>query len=107
MTILVTGTVGRHVVDNLAKRGADMRALVGDLAKAALPNGAGLVEGDLLDVDALRSAFSGVSTLFLLNAMVPDEFTHHRTFSLLQRDVRSDAERRHTSCAFRLTTGCF
>jgi uncharacterized protein YbjT (DUF2867 family) len=33
------------------------------------------VKGDLLDVDSLRSAFSGVSTLFLLNAVVPDEFT--------------------------------
>ncbi|WP_247495123.1 NmrA family NAD(P)-binding protein [Bradyrhizobium sp. 164] len=34
-----------------------------------------VVQGDLLDVDALRGAFSGVSTLFLLNAVVPDEFT--------------------------------
>lgn len=78
MTILVTGatgTIGRHVVDNLVKRGADMRSLVRDPAKAALPDGVGLVQGDLLDVDALRSAFSGVSTLFLLNAVVPDEFT--------------------------------
>ncbi|CAO4139724.1 NmrA-like domain-containing protein [Methylorubrum thiocyanatum] len=78
MTILVTGatgTVGRHVVDNLAKRGADVRALVRDPAKAGLPAGVALAQGDLLDVDALRSAFQGVSTLFLLNAVVPDEFT--------------------------------
>ncbi len=34
-----------------------------------------LAQGDLLDVDALRGAFQGVSTLFLLNAVVPDEFT--------------------------------
>jgi uncharacterized protein YbjT (DUF2867 family) len=33
------------------------------------------VQGDLLDVASLRAAFSGVSTLFLLNAVVPDEFT--------------------------------
>ena len=33
------------------------------------------MQGDLLDVDSLRGAFSGVSTLFLLNAVVPDEFT--------------------------------
>ncbi len=78
MTILVTGatgTIGRHVVDNLVKRGADVRALVRDPAKAGLPAGVTVVPGDLLDVDALRSAFSGVSTLFLLNAVVPDEFT--------------------------------
>ena len=78
MTILVTGatgTVGRHVVDQLLQRGADVRALVRDPAKADLPAGVALAQGDLLDVDALRAALSGVSTLFLLNAVVPDEFT--------------------------------
>ena len=78
MTILVTGatgTVGRNVVEHLAKRGADVRALVRDPAKASFPAGVSVVGGDLLDVDALRGAFSGVSTLFLLNAVVPDEFT--------------------------------
>ena len=33
------------------------------------------MQGDLLDVDSLRGAFSGVSTLFLLNAVASDEFT--------------------------------
>ncbi|QJE01051.1 NmrA/HSCARG family protein [Massilia forsythiae] len=78
MTILVTGatgTIGRHVVDQLVQRGAAVRALVRDPAKAAFADGVEVVRGDLLDVDALRSAFSGVSTLFLLNAVVPDEFT--------------------------------
>jgi uncharacterized protein YbjT (DUF2867 family) len=78
MTILVTGatgTVGRNVVEQLVKRGADVRALVRDPAKADFPAGVNAVKGDLLDVDSLRSAFSGVSTLFLLNAVVPDEFT--------------------------------
>jgi uncharacterized protein YbjT (DUF2867 family) len=78
MTILVTGatgTVGRHVVEQLAKRGADVRALVRDPAKANFPAGVAVAQGDLLDVASLRSAFSGVSTLFLLNAVVPDEFT--------------------------------
>jgi len=78
MTILVTGstgTVGRQVVEQLVKRGADVRALVRDPSKAGFPAGVGVVQGDMLDVDSLRSAFSGVSTLFLLNAVVPDEFT--------------------------------
>src|SRR3954452_17508811 len=78
MTILVTGatgTIGRQVVEQLVKRGADVRALVRDPAKANLPAAVNVVQGDLLDVDALRNAFSGVSTLFLLNAVVPDEFT--------------------------------
>lgn len=78
MTILVTGatgTVGRYVVDQLVKRGAEVRALVRDPAKSNLPAGVTVAQGDLLDVEALRSAFSGVSTLFLLNGVVPDEFT--------------------------------
>lgn len=78
MTILVTGatgTVGRQVVEHLSTRGADVRALVRDPAKASFPSGVSVVQGDLLDVDALRKAFDGVSTLFLLNAVVPDEFT--------------------------------
>ncbi|MBR0811239.1 NmrA/HSCARG family protein [Bradyrhizobium diazoefficiens] len=78
MTILVTGatgTIGRHVVEQLVKRGADVRALVRDPAKANLPAGVAVSQGDLLDVDSVRGALSGVSTLFLLNAVVPDEFT--------------------------------
>jgi uncharacterized protein YbjT (DUF2867 family) len=78
MTILVTGasgTVGRQIVEQLVKRGADVRVLIRDPAKANFPAGVAAVKGDLLDVDSLRSAFSGISTLFLLNAVVPDEFT--------------------------------
>jgi uncharacterized protein YbjT (DUF2867 family) len=78
MTILVTGAtgrIGRHVVEQLVGRGADVRALTRDPAKAALPAGVEVVQGDLLDLDALRAAFSGVSTLFLLNAVTGDEFT--------------------------------
>lgn len=78
MTILVTGAtgkVGRQVVQNLVRRGAGVRAIVRDPAKANLPSSVDIVQGDLLDVEALRGAFDGVSTLFLLNAVVPDEFT--------------------------------
>lgn len=78
MTILVTGangTIGRQVVEQLARRGADVRALVRDTAKASFPDGVAVVQGDLLDVDSMRSALNGVSTLFLLNAVAPDEFT--------------------------------
>jgi len=78
MTILVTGatgTIGRNVVQQLVQRGASVRALVRDPAKADFPASVDVVKGDLLDVDSLCSAFQGVSTLFLLNAVVPDEFT--------------------------------
>ena len=78
MTILVTGAtgnVGRQVVQQLLQRGAQVRALVRDPATADLPAQVEVFQGDLLDVDALRSAFQGASTLFLLNAVVADEFT--------------------------------
>ncbi|MBW6425589.1 NmrA/HSCARG family protein [Rhizobium sp. XQZ8] len=78
MTILVTGAtgnIGSQVVQHLASRGADVRALVRDLSKVSFPAGVDVSKGDFLDVESLRAAMSGVSTLFLLNAVVPDEFT--------------------------------
>jgi len=78
MTILVTGATGRvgqHVVDQLVKRDAKVRVLTRDPAKARFADGVEVVQGDLLDIDALRGAFAGVSSLFLLNAVTGDEFT--------------------------------
>jgi uncharacterized protein YbjT (DUF2867 family) len=78
MTILVTGatgTIGRQVIAQLVQRGASVRALVRDPAKADFPEGVSVVQGDLLDPVSLRSAFAGVSAFFLLNAVTPDEFT--------------------------------
>lgn len=78
MTILVTGAtgrVGRHVVQQLVKRGGDVCVLSRDPAKADFPSDVKVVKGDLLDIDALRAAFNGVGTLFLLNAVTGDEFT--------------------------------
>ncbi|MFB9240676.1 NmrA/HSCARG family protein [Massilia antarctica] len=78
MTILVTGATGRvgsQVVKQLVQRGADVRVLVRDPSKADFPAGVHVVQGELLNIDALRTAFTGVSTLFLLNAVAGDEFT--------------------------------
>ncbi|GGA99196.1 NmrA family transcriptional regulator [Brucella endophytica] len=78
MTILVTGAtgrVGRHVVEQLVQRGAKVRVLTRDASKANVPAGVEIAQGDLLDIDSLRTAFTGVSTLFLLNAVTGDEFT--------------------------------
>lgn len=78
MTILVTGAtgrVGRQVVEQLVRRGADVRVLVRDPAKADFPAGVDVAKGEMLDIDALRAAFAGVSSLFLLNAVAGDEFT--------------------------------
>ncbi|SOB79112.1 Uncharacterized conserved protein YbjT, contains NAD(P)-binding and DUF2867 domains [Sphingomonas guangdongensis] len=78
MTILVigaTGRVGRHVVDQLVSRDAAVRVLTRDPAKASFPAGVEVAQGELLDIDAVRSALAGVRTLFLLNAVTGDEFT--------------------------------
>ena len=78
MTILVigaTGRVGRHVVDQLVLRDATVRVLTRDPSKAGFPAGVEVAQGEPLDIEALRAAFTGVSTLFLLNAVTGDEFT--------------------------------
>ena len=93
MTILVTGgtgTIGSQVVGQLARRGADVRALVRDPAAAKLPEGVAAVRGDLLDVDAIRMALDGVTTLDLLNAVAPDEFTQALITLNLAREAGID-----------------
>ena len=93
MTILITGAtgnIGRQVVQQLVNRGADVRVLVRDPSKANFPAGVSVVQGDLLDVDSLRLAFKGVSTLFLLNAVVPDEFTQALISLNLAREAGID-----------------
>lgn len=90
MTILVTGAtgnVGGKVVEQLVNRGADVRALVRDPAKASFAAGVEVVQGDLLDVESLRSAMSGVSSLFLLNGVVADEYTQALIALNIAREV--------------------
>ncbi|WP_230534422.1 SDR family oxidoreductase [Microvirga roseola] len=78
MTILVvgsTGTIGKQVVAGLVQQGADVHALVRDPSKAKFSEKVAVVRGDLMDIEAMRAALSEVSTLFLLNAVTPDEVT--------------------------------
>lgn len=78
MTILVTGstgTIGTQVLSFLDGDGADVRALTRSPEKANLPVGVTPVKGDLADIDSVRAALDGVSTLFLLAPNAPDELT--------------------------------
>ena len=78
MTILVigaTGRVGGHLVDQLVRREASVRVLTRDPSKASFPAGVEIAQGDLLDIESLRAAFTGIRTFFLLNAVAGDEFT--------------------------------
>jgi uncharacterized protein YbjT (DUF2867 family) len=79
MKILVTGAtgnVGGAVVDELLKRGAEVRVLVRKQPEAGkLPAGVEAAIGDLLDPVSVEQAMQGVDKLFLLNAVVTDELT--------------------------------
>ncbi|TPG52007.1 SDR family oxidoreductase [Sphingomonas glacialis] len=78
MTILVTGstgTIGTQVLAFLDGHGAEVRALTRTPDKAQFPAGVAAVHGDLSDIDSVRAALTGVSTLFLLVPNAPDELT--------------------------------
>jgi len=78
MSILITGatgTIGSLVVRQLAAEGAEVRALVRKPGARSFPAGVAEVAGDLTDVASMRLALSSVRTLFLLNAVTPDEVT--------------------------------
>jgi uncharacterized protein YbjT (DUF2867 family) len=78
MTILVTGstgTIGSQVIAKLADSGVDVRALTRSPEKARFPQGVTAVKGDLMDVEAMRAALQGVSSLFLLVPNGSDELT--------------------------------
>jgi len=71
MTILVTGatgTVGKHVTEQLMQRGAEVRALTRnpERAKTILPEGAEIVAGDLMRPETLQEALRGVKAMFLI-----------------------------------------
>jgi uncharacterized protein YbjT (DUF2867 family) len=65
---------GSQVVAYLAGKGADVQ-LARAPEKAQFPDGVIPVKGDLMDVDAMRAALAKANTLFLLNAVTPDELT--------------------------------
>jgi len=69
-----TGTVGSQVARDLLARQVDVHILTRHAAKAkALPAGAKAVTGDLLDPKTVRSVFTGMDGVFLLNAVSATE----------------------------------
>ncbi len=90
MTVLVTGAtglVGSLVVEGLVTAGVPVRALTRSPEGGYFPDGVTPVRGDLLDVDALRAALTGVSTIFVLSAVVAEELTA----TLLTLDLAREA----------------
>ena len=70
-----TGFLGRHLLPLLADREGGVRALVRPGSDADFPRqlGVDVVEGDLLDVDALRRAAAGCGQVFHLAGIVSHE----------------------------------
>ncbi|SEP29449.1 NAD(P)H-binding protein [Amycolatopsis saalfeldensis] len=66
-----TGHVGGEVTRQLHQRGEAVRALVRDpaKAKAKLPDGVDIVQGDLERPDTLKAAMADVTGVFLMNRM--------------------------------------
>ncbi|WP_206951271.1 NmrA family NAD(P)-binding protein [Trinickia acidisoli] len=78
MAILVTGStgvVGKQVLAHLHGSGEEVRALTRSPEKAQFADGITAIKGDPSDVDAIREAMHGVSTLFLLAPNAADELT--------------------------------
>lgn len=76
MTILVTGatgTVGAGLINRLSDEGLSFRIMTRSPETARVPENVQVVKGDFSDLTSLRAAMDGISTLFLLNAVSPDE----------------------------------
>ena len=90
MTILAiggTGQIGSLVVEELARRGAHVRALGTKPRTGGLPARVELVIGDVLDVDFMRCQLRSVTTVFVLHPGVADELTR----ALLTLDLIAEA----------------
>lgn len=90
MTILITGstgTIGSQIIKQLSGKGVKLRALVRAGKQPQFPAGVETVIGDMTDLNSMKAALNGVDTLFLLNAVVPDELTQ----ALITLDLAADA----------------
>ncbi|MFB9834132.1 NAD(P)H-binding protein [Actinoallomurus acaciae] len=68
MAILITGatgTIGRPLVDALAREGAEVRAVTRDPEASGLPAGVDVVTGDPSRPDTIASSLKGVTSVFL------------------------------------------
>ncbi len=77
-----TGTNGRALIDTLIARDTPVRALVRNIesARATLPDGIELVQGDLGAPDSLNAAFDGVDKAYVVTAVQPETVALLRNF---------------------------
>lgn len=96
MSIVVTGatgTIGRHVVDQLAGAGHPVRAVSRRPADAALPGGVEVHAADLTRPDTLAAALEGATALHLI-AIAGDDYRVLETApELVDAAVRAGVKR--------------
>lgn len=69
-----TGTVGSQTVQELLRRGADVRVMTRSADRiASLPQGAEGVTGSMLEPESLPAVFAGAEALFLITPLARDE----------------------------------
>ena len=96
MTILVTGatgTVGRHVVEQLVQSGQTVRALTSDPAGVTVPAGVEIVGGDLTAPDTLPAALAGVTGMHLISIGGDDYAPLQTAAMVLARAVEAGVRR--------------
>lgn len=81
LVVGATGTVGGATARELLARGARVKALVRDPARAAHLAGAELIQGDLRAPVAVERALDGVHTAFYVSPHEPDEEQLARDFT--------------------------
>lgn len=102
MTILVTGAtgqVGRHVVEQLAAAGEQVRAMTRNPAGAAVPAGVEVVRGDLLEPASVAAALDGVNRMYL--------FPEPRTADAVVSAAKAAGVRRIVTLSSGAVTGGF
>src|SRR5215210_2546579 len=87
-----TGKVGGAVLDNLGTADVDLRALTRDESKAQSLRDRGVeaVVGDFLEPETLGPALEGVSTVFLLTPIHPDQVPQASNVIEAARDSGND-----------------
>ena len=69
-----TGTVGSQTVQELLRRGADVRVMTRSANRiASLPTGVEGVTGSMLEPESLAAVFTGADELFLITPLARDE----------------------------------
>jgi uncharacterized protein YbjT (DUF2867 family) len=83
-----TGTVGSAVVNELVKKGVDVKVVTRDPAKLKAVKGVTAVQGNLLEPESVRRVFAGADGVFLLNPVSQTEASEALMAITAMRDAK-------------------